>query len=408
MAIKRCPYCKAIIDESSGYCSNCGTQLLFPEDEFIEEEIPGEKIVDEDTEEEEKESAEPNEATNETEVKEEEEFEPPSEKAENIESSEEPVLEEPALEEEAEDVEEDSSITPQSGEEQVGEIEQLSPEAPPNTGKKFEDLEEEPLPTPQDIEGEQEERKEPPPVTPPDLEAEAASAEEPQEAFVFKTEELEEMVDPADKEKEDIERFLDSIKKEREEEIAQEKLEEDEATPDFSEIKSKISDTGDELPPWAEKIKESTSDMDSFSEDEETEFEPADTDEEFTSEKEMDYEARTPTFDSGVGIPERVSQKSLPFEDKRRKKLKRMKKKRPITAVNWLKSKAFDFLFIGAFWLIALWFASRVMEVSLFQLISASVLPILVFYVILLLSYFILFLYFLGETIGEHLFSEED
>jgi len=390
MAIKRCPYCKAIIDESSGYCSNCGTQLLFPEDEFIEEEIPGEKIVEEDAEEEEKESAEPEEATEEAEVKEKEELEPPFEHAENIESDEEPILEEPGLKEEAEgEIEEAPQITPPSEEERAEEIGQLSPEGPPNTGKKFEDLEEEPTP---DASSETRERFE-----------EGEEELPPQKAFAFKTEELEEMVDPADKEKEDIERFLDSIKKEREEEAAEE-----EATPDFSEIKSKISDTGDELPPWAEKIKESTSDMDSFSEDEETEFEPADTDEEFTSEEEMAYEEKTPTFDSGVGIPERVSQKSLPFEEKKRKKLKRIKKKRPTTAANWLKPKAFDFLFIGAFWLIALWFASRVMEVSLFKLISVSVLPTLVFYVILLISYFFLFLYFLGETIGEHLFSEED
>ncbi|NOR13377.1 MAG: zinc-ribbon domain-containing protein, partial [Candidatus Aminicenantes bacterium] len=46
MAIRRCPYCKAIIDDGSEYCSNCGTQLIFPEDEFVEEEIPGEKIID--------------------------------------------------------------------------------------------------------------------------------------------------------------------------------------------------------------------------------------------------------------------------------------------------------------------------------------------------------------------------
>ena len=45
MAIRRCPYCKAIIDESDKYCNNCGTQLLFPEDEYIEEDIPGEKII---------------------------------------------------------------------------------------------------------------------------------------------------------------------------------------------------------------------------------------------------------------------------------------------------------------------------------------------------------------------------
>ncbi|MCX6563006.1 MAG: hypothetical protein NTU60_05300 [Candidatus Aminicenantes bacterium] len=62
MAIRRCPYCKAIIDESQKYCNNCGTQLLFPEDEFVEEDIKGEKIVDEDfkdAEEELEESVEP-------------------------------------------------------------------------------------------------------------------------------------------------------------------------------------------------------------------------------------------------------------------------------------------------------------------------------------------------------------
>ena len=48
MALKRCPYCQAVIDETNEYCSNCGTQLLFPEDELIEEDIPGEKILDKD------------------------------------------------------------------------------------------------------------------------------------------------------------------------------------------------------------------------------------------------------------------------------------------------------------------------------------------------------------------------
>jgi hypothetical protein len=50
MAIKRCPYCRAIIDEKDQYCNNCGTQLLFPEDADAEEEIKGEKIVDADVE----------------------------------------------------------------------------------------------------------------------------------------------------------------------------------------------------------------------------------------------------------------------------------------------------------------------------------------------------------------------
>ena len=53
MAIRRCPYCKAIIDEGSEYCYNCGPQLIFPEDENINEEVLGDKIVEEDGQEEE-------------------------------------------------------------------------------------------------------------------------------------------------------------------------------------------------------------------------------------------------------------------------------------------------------------------------------------------------------------------
>jgi hypothetical protein len=48
MAIRRCPYCKAIIDESQKYCNNCGTQLLFPDDDPNEEPIKGDRIVDDD------------------------------------------------------------------------------------------------------------------------------------------------------------------------------------------------------------------------------------------------------------------------------------------------------------------------------------------------------------------------
>ena len=48
MALKKCPYCQAIIDDKIEYCSSCGTQLLFPEDEALEEDIPGDKIIDKD------------------------------------------------------------------------------------------------------------------------------------------------------------------------------------------------------------------------------------------------------------------------------------------------------------------------------------------------------------------------
>ncbi len=59
MAITRCPYCHAIIDETDKYCNNCGTQLLFPDEDTIEEEIPGEKILDAETEEKDYEIDEP-------------------------------------------------------------------------------------------------------------------------------------------------------------------------------------------------------------------------------------------------------------------------------------------------------------------------------------------------------------
>ena len=59
MAIKRCPYCRALIDEKEQYCNNCGTQLLFPEDGAVEEEIPGDKIIDADVEEKDYEIPEP-------------------------------------------------------------------------------------------------------------------------------------------------------------------------------------------------------------------------------------------------------------------------------------------------------------------------------------------------------------
>jgi hypothetical protein len=46
MALKKCPFCQSVIDEKVQFCSACGTQLLFPEDESVEEDIPGDKILD--------------------------------------------------------------------------------------------------------------------------------------------------------------------------------------------------------------------------------------------------------------------------------------------------------------------------------------------------------------------------
>src|SRR3990170_26988 len=100
MAIRRCPYCKAIIDEQDKYCNNCGTQLLFPEDEFIEEQIPGDKIVDEDVAEKEEEEEKDDDS--------EELEEPEEEKEEDEEEAEEEL--ELETEEEEDELEEEEKI----------------------------------------------------------------------------------------------------------------------------------------------------------------------------------------------------------------------------------------------------------------------------------------------------------
>lgn len=89
MGIKRCPYCRALISDRDQYCKNCGTQLLFPEDEEIEEEIPGDKIIEDDRQKEESEFP----------VEEELEAEPGEDETETGELVEEPELEEEEEEE---------------------------------------------------------------------------------------------------------------------------------------------------------------------------------------------------------------------------------------------------------------------------------------------------------------------
>lgn len=419
MAVRRCPYCKAIIDENSEYCSNCGTQLLFPEDEFIEEEIPGEKIVDEEPEEEEpmrskkksskKDELLPEEKDEESaELKEDEDesVKPPEpiekEKKEELVEAAEPIEEErdesepsPEQAEQIENVEEPLA---------EGEIdekkEEPSPATPPDMDEKIK-KEEEPI-----VEGDVgQDTGEPLPITPPEVREMMEEEGEGQKEFTFKTDELKRIVDPAEKEKQEIERFLASIKKERGEKDALE----EEILPDPSEIKKGILETKDELPPWAEKIKEPLPGEVPFSEEEEEREEPLETEEEaLPVEAEEPHDETISPYDSVIDIQEGVYQESLPFDKEKREETKGISVRSPSRFSVWLKSRVFDLLFIGTIWLIALWIASRLMEVPLFKLISASGLPVVIFYLVLLICYFFLFLYFMGNTLGEHLFSREE
>ncbi len=344
MAIRRCPYCKAIIDETDKYCNNCGTQLLFPEDENIEEDIPGDKIIEEEEEEEEEEESE------------EEEFE----------TAEEKEFEEASWEEEEEREEEEE----EEEREQAEEKEEWPEEK----------LEEEEFRSEGDVDKKYR-------VT---LE---------NDELIFKTKELGEVTPAAAEEEEVDEAEREEVK---------------------IEMGERVPETGEVLPPWASEIKE----VHPFAleREEGEEFEERELEKEKEGEGEVEEKPAEKMPDSGIGIPERITQTGSLFADTEALEKPTTKRFEGIfleareeeRAAPYLpfslkmKSKFVDLIFITAIWLISLWFTARVIDVSFFRLFTKSPLPILGFYLILLLLYFFLFLYFLGETLGDHYFSGED
>lgn len=425
MAIRRCPYCKAIIDEGSEYCSNCGTQLLFPEDEYIHEDIPGEKIAeDEPLEEEEKETKK---SSSRGRKKKEEQEELDQGEAEGA--------------NEQEDVDEDVPFEKEEEEKEEG--------------------------------AENKEIQEPPQ---PELDEFFVEKQEP----AFGTEELEKVIDPEEKEKAEIEKFLKSLKEDRDEwngeipptdelppwaeKIKDEKKDEvplgEEHASDLEEEleseeeKHEVQELEKGLPAEEEHIVEDAQEEEKLEEEELPEDElPVIGDEEGTEEKEevlkpmgltpedevpevkipedeieeehtleeenveaeiakeesMEPEIEEKTMpDTGMGLPEGVEQENLPFSDRSVGIFEEEEKSPPSKLTTWLKSRAFDVLFIGAIWLVALHIASRMMSTNLFKLISVSVFPSFAFYLALLAVYFFLFFLFLGQTLGDHLFPHEE
>jgi len=407
MAIRRCPYCKAIIDEGSEYCSNCGTQLLFPEDEYIQEEVPGEKIVEEEAPEENN----PKKGRSSSRKRKKKEEEVESEKEGGV---EEEIGFEP-IEEEIEEIEEtDEKVEEEETAVELQEIDEID-----------------------DVEKS------------PEVERDEFFVE-PQEP-AFGTEDLEKVIDPEEKEKAEIEKFLKSLKDDRD------------------EWDGEIPPT-DELPPWAEKIKDEKPDempaVDAESEVEAQEFEepkeklpleeeeiaeeqPLDEElpveespsaeeekeeeveeilkpmgltpedevpevqipvdeagEEGIVEEEAEEESSMP--DTAMGLPEGVEQEKLPFVDKSTGEFDEEEKSPPSKLSTWLKSRTFDVLFIAALWIVTLHIASRMLSTNLFKLISVSVLQVFSFYVALLAVYLFLFFLFLGQTLGDHLFPYEE
>jgi hypothetical protein len=525
MAISRCPYCHAIIDEADKYCNNCGTQLLFSEDEEVEEEIPGEKIIEAEVEEKDYAVDEP-----ESERK----LRPAAAKDPDDEL-EEGLPEGPgrtAIEElmagkdlDAEDEEEPSEevvLVDETGnaeaEGKPGELEAAAPAGGDEAEPEDEEAGEEELADEiaEDLEDEAEE--EPvgdsgmadrpaavpePPETPSGPSGEPAEPEAeyldqsgpPDEAATageaslrpgtFDSQELERLGRTVELGREKIDKFIEvmAAKNAATEpppaEPEQASAVEPEAEPEpGSELepgpatareaapgppKTPEPSTGT-LPPWASTMKGAPIFLEETGPLEAPEARGGS---DVPDSEEVEIFPGRRVSDSTIGLPEEVDQTPLPFapstaeaedegEEEGREetaveepgtgeieeeeapaaaplerervfpergeeapKLDRAEvlpadetaepaPRPPWSFAVFFKSKAFDLLFVGLFWLAALWLAAGSMDVTLFDVLGAMSGSMILLYAVFVLLYFFLFKFFLGETLGDRLFRPRE
>jgi len=499
MAITRCPYCRAIIDEKDKFCTNCGTQLLYAEDAEVEEDIPGEKITHADVEEKDYTIPEPEgEESGDVIIRDEEpgvttfleaeegdaEEERASGKEAPAEKAEEEEKEEAKEDKEAEEVEETAETTGEGqefrelgsvlvadmAEEDKEETEKIEPkeikpppvrreprvepprvprQKPPASAPTEGAAGREPFlfsPRPQDAEPI---KKAPAPAqTEPEAKAEPASpAPKAGKDMTFDTEELNRIGPTVDLAHRQVEEFL-KVLKEEEEAAAPRRA----VPPPPAETKDTRSvDTG--LPPWVKEMRKASADEraetlgrpDQEPEEAEEEVEEEEREEELRAEEESEAErvfaavqaheesaeletAATDELkrtDSGVGLPEKT-QAGLPFgtpataeaiegeapagrrptefEDERAVALPGARP--PFHLGSFLKAKAFDILFLAAIWLVCLWLAAGRLNGTIFELFNVASDALFAFGGILLVLYFFLFYFFLGETLGDRLFRD--
>jgi hypothetical protein len=405
VAIRRCPYCKAIIDESQKYCNNCGTQLLFPEDESEEEDVKGEKIVDDDLS---------------------------STSEDDLEESLEPAGDEAELEKEEidlEDIIQGGSSLPDEPEE---------PEKPERTGAELADA---PPEEPKDLEIEKddflrraEEKLRSAAESGLDLGAEEEGEDEPEEK----------------------EFTAGGFEGEAQSEFDEILAELGKANPNAG--------AKTDLPPWAESARGDQPEAEGAVDlgEEEPGIEPAVAADGFAPGDTMDFQnevmkrheslgQKSPT----IGIPESVTklQEDLPFLEKAEMPKKRKRAAEPenedeeedfrtslsleeeekkeeeekeksaaeidevghpaaalpkLGFFRSLKALFFDLVFVAFLWIVAMALAAGVMNVGVFPLLKEAGLPAGLLFLALLTGYFFLFLFFLGETLGRRLAAPKD
>jgi hypothetical protein len=509
MAITRCPYCHAITDENDKYCNNCGTQLLFTEDEQVEEEIPGEKIIDAEVEEKDYTIDEPEGEKRpaaakdlETEIDDDLEEEVPEETEEmNLEELVDEELSEEDVKREATEevvlVDEPAKSLDDTG---MAAAKEPGPDAPKETAEDDEEEDEGGEDDKEDKEAGEEELAD---ELEEEIEEEAAKKDEtrdygsasapkgpvdesdveyiseipaPDEAatageaglrpVTFDTRDLEDLGETVDLSKEKVDKFLEVM--------AEKKAPTPPTAPEPAPARTPEPPTGT-LPPWASTMKGAPV----FPEDTgpvETRKlrggEPSAPD----TEDEVEIFPRRRAPDSTIGLPEKVSQAPLPFERPAAEKdegeeegeeigaeereeetgeagqeedrtpeasvlpagqvrpvreplmpVREPSRERaasreieaaeegeervpraPFSFSVFVKSKTFDILFVGVFWVVALWLAAYSMGMTLFDILGSMSGSMLLLYAVLVFLYFFLFKFFLGETLGDRLFRPRE
>ena len=469
MAITRCPYCRAIIDEKDKFCTNCGTQLLYAEDAGVEEDIPGEKITHADIEEKDYTIPEPEgEESGDVIIRDEEPEEDTVHEAEE-ETGEEELTAGEVGEGEAEEAEKAAVLADEPGRATaeskefrelgsvlVAEEEKEGPGE--EAAEKPEPAEEKPKPAKKGTRAERpagprqktlgfpraeepvapaaapEERevKEPETLARPPAESETAAPPSTRKDMTFDTEELNRIGPTVDLAHRQVEEFLKVLKEEEEGAAPRPAA----PAPPAESKDTRTFDTG--LPPWVKEMRKASADeraealgVSEEEGEEQEEEEELRADEETEAERvftaaEREDVSRT---DSGIGLPEKaetklpfgtpatseaVEEEPLPaprraFEFEKAPAEARVAAPRPPFHLgNFLKAKAFDVLFLIAIWLVCLWLAADRLNGTIFDLFNVASGALFAFGGILLVLYFFLFEFFLGETLGDRLFREWD
>lgn len=370
MAIKRCPYCRSIIDEVDRYCNSCGTQLLFPEDEEVEEDIPGERIVE----------AEDKLPEEDVEISaREEEIEP------------EPLPEPPPVEDEL------PSLLSRAKKETVIPDLKLPPEEPPpppDIPWKFATSD---LP----------EMEQEPPAPPKLSRAEPLEAQpEPSKP----SEEFEAGFPTSAEESDEIARLMSALEKqaprrtpsppaprEPEPELEPEEVpfsEKDLPPLRFEEGKPP---TSDELPPWAERVKNGVTPGFRSAEEDEFSRDLADLNLDIDEEPRLGPAPALEPGDLAFGEDGLRRQAEADLHPRPRRRRRKHGSR--------VKARLYDVLMITLLWAAALWASAKVVGVSFFDIVINSAPQVGAFFLILLAGYFALFFSFLGETLGDRLGS---